>query len=422
MLRAALRIPSRWGAALLLPLALVASAPPAAAQPAPAPAPRGPVVAGAFRFDPRRYTPAVLRLSVTTPAGGQGKTLVDLTLIPPYGPPAGRRVEVDTAVLGGELRRLYVQVARQEPMAPEDPSSPARRLYRVLLAPVQDELDRHGVTTLLISADAGLQAVPFAALHDGSRFVGERYALAVTPSLRLTPLRVPSAGGGSRQLAAGASHFEGLAPLPLVPQELERVERGRQGQRFLDASFTPDVLLELASDPQVGRVHVATHAEFLPGGPDQARLYTGTGPIGLADFAALRNRRRGAPPLDLFTLSACRTALGDSDSELGFAGLALQAGARSAIGTLWYVDDVATSAFFVQFYRYLEQGLPKAEALQATRMAMASGLLRLEGDRVVGPDGSTLLAGLGIAERRRIAGGLQHPYYWGGITLLGVPW
>ena len=86
-------------------------------------------------------------------------------------------------------------------------------------------------------------------------------------------------------------------------------------------------------------------------------------------------------------LSACRTALGDSDSELGFAGLALQAGSRSAIGTLWYVDDVATSAYFLQLYRYLDQGVQKADALRATRQAMATGKVRLQGDKVIGSDG-----------------------------------
>jgi CHAT domain-containing protein len=166
---------------------------------------------------------------------------------------------------------------------------------------------------------------------------------------------------------------------------------------------------------------VATHAEFLPGGPANARIQTGTGPVALQEFARLR-QKRGATPLELFALSACRTALGDSDSELGFAGLALQAGARSAIGTLWYVDDVATTAYFLQLYRYLDQGLPKAEALKATRTALATGLVRLEGARVLGADGRPLLEALTPAQQRRIAGGMGHPYFWAGVVLLGTPW
>jgi CHAT domain-containing protein len=193
-------------------------------------------------------------------------------------------------------------------------------------------------------------------------------------------------------------------------------------ERYVNRSFTPDVLVQKAGEESFDRVHVATHAEFLPGGPGQARLYTGTGPMSLRDFANLRQRRAGSAPLELLALSACRTALGDKDSELGFAGLALQAGARSAIGTLWYVDDVATSAFFVQFYRYLEEGLPKAEALQATRRAMASGLIRLDGNQMLGVGDRPLLSGLTANQQRRIASGLKHPFYWAGITLMGTPW
>ena len=124
----------------------------------------------------------------------------------------------------------------------------------------------------------------------------------------------------------------------------------------------------------------------------------------------------------LFSLSACRTAVGDRESELGFAGLALQAGSRSAMGTLWYVDDVATSAVFLQFYRYLDAGYPKADALQATRQDLIAGQIRLAGDRVLAGDGYPLLQKLTPAERRRIRDGLSHPFFWAGITLLGTPW
>jgi CHAT domain-containing protein len=409
-------------AASLLGLALVGLPPWDARAATPSQGAGQAVTPPGFGFDRAAYTPAVLRMSVSSSGGESGTSFVNLTLIPPEGDVVGKRVEVSTPFLAGQLRNLYTQLARQDPLDLDSAEAPARQLDKLLIAPVRDDLERLGITTLLISADAGLQAIPFAALHDGRSFLGERFAFSVTPSLGLTSLAPPSAPETvPRQMAAGASRFERLAPLPLVPQEVAQVERGRGDQRFLDRSFTPEVLLEQAGNPSVKRVHVATHAEFLPGGPEKSRLYTGTGPIGLSKFAELRQRRGGAP-LDLFTLSACRTALGDKESELGFAGLALQAGARSAIGTLWYVDDVATSAFFVQFYRYLDRGLPKAEALQATRIAMASGGIRMQGDRVIGPDGTTLLEGLTSNQKRRIAGGLDHPYFWSGISLLGTPW
>jgi CHAT domain-containing protein len=232
---------------------------------------------------------------------------------------------------------------------------------------------------------------------------------------------VPKRDPGAPQLSLGASRFRNLSPLPLVPQELARAGTGNPVERHVDEAFTPEVLLRRAVDPSIRRVHIATHAEFLPGGPDRSQLHTGGRPMTLKEFAGLR-QRPDDNLLDLFSLSACRTALGDSSSELGFAGLALQAGARSAAGSLWYVDDVATSSFFIQFYRFLDAGLPKAEALQATRRAMASGAIRLEGDQVMGVDQEPLLVNLNPTQRRRISGGLAHPYFWAGMTLLGTPW
>ena len=141
----------------------------------------------------------------------------------------------------------------------------------------------------------------------------------------------------------------------------------------------------------------------------------------MSQLTALRQSRRGVP-LDLVVFSACRTALGDADAELGFSGLALQAGARSAVGTLWYVDDVVTSAYFVQMYRYLGQGVPKAEAMQLTRQAFIRGLIRLVDDQVVGADDTPLLTDLTPSQRRRVADGVKNPFFWAGIELMGAPW
>jgi len=370
-------------------------------------------------FRPEAYTPAGLRLTFTPLRGDKSKGFLDLVLIPIQGDVVGKRVDVETATLRDLLGKFYSQLATQEVFDLADPKLPARQLHALLIAPIAADLQRLGITTLLISTDTTLQAIPFAALTDGQRYFGQQYAFSLTPSLRLTPLQPPDTRGRLRTLVAGASKFADMVPLPLVPQELNQLRPGNP-DLYLNSAFTPSLLINAAADPSIKRVHLATHAEFLPGGPTQSKIYTGSRPITLAEFATLRQRRLGNP-LDLFTISACRTALGDTQSELGFAGLALQAGARTAVGTLWYLDDVATSAFFVQFYRYLDLGLPKAEALQATRLAFATGTVHLQGDRVVGETGE-LLSGLTTDQRARVSNGMKHPYYWAGISMLGSAW
>ena len=378
-------------------------------------------------FERKTYQPAVIhiRFSEERPSSQAAQkkntdAFLDITLIPLDGPVEGRRVEVSKKIFMEQLRELYGNLSRQDPLDAANPKSAARQLFNQLIKPIAPQLEARGVTTLLIAADRGLQAIPFAALHDGSQYFGERFGFSITPSLALTNLG--GTGSGEKTiLVVGASKFDGLAPLPLVPQELQDIGGKSNATIFLNKDFTPDVLLEKASDPRYSRIHIATHAEFLPGGPAASYLYSGVGPIPLSAFNRLRLNRKGAP-LDLISFSACRTALGDPNSELGFAGLAVQAGARSAAGTLWYVDDVASSAYFQQMYRYLDQGVPKAEALQLTRQAFLRGFVHLEGDRVLGPNGAVLLQNLTKEQQRRVSDGLKHPYFWAGVELIGSPW
>jgi len=74
-------------------------------------------------------------------------------------------------------------------------------------------------------------------------------------------------------------------------------------------------------------------------------------------------------PLDLLTLSACETAAGDDKAALGLAGVAVKAGARSALATLWAIDDQVASDLVSDFYRKLkDSSLSKAQALQQAQI------------------------------------------------------
>ena len=378
----------------------------------------------AIKFQRKNYNPAVIHLRFTPAKGKASSTdsdaFLDLTLIPSSGNVEGFRVELSSKVFRDQLRQLYMQLSRLESLNVDDPQSPSRQIYSLLFNGMQPFLDKEKITTLLIAADRGLQAVPFAALHNGNRFLGDRFAFAITPSLALTDFQ-PQSSSDNRMIALGASEFDGLAALPLVPQELNRISEDGKKDKFLNKDFTPSSLLESASSPQYSTLHIATHAEFKPGGPEASQLHSGLGPVSMKELASLRDKRKGVP-LDLVVFSACRTALGDADAELGFSGLALQAGARSAVGTLWYVDDVVTSAYFVQMYRFLSQGIPKAEAMQMTRQAFIRNQVTLSGDQVIGVDGTPLLQELTPSQQRRVSNGVSNPFFWAGIELMGAPW
>ena len=81
------------------------------------------------------------------------------------------------------------------------------------------------------------------------------------------------------------------------------------------------------------------------------------------------SRFRADEPIDLLVLSACETATGDDRSTLGLAGAAIQMGARSVVGSLWAVNDEASSHLMTRFYRELAKpGTSRAAALQAAQI------------------------------------------------------
>ncbi len=375
-------------------------------------------------FEKNSYNPAVMHLRFTKAAGKttteNTDSFLDITLIPSEGDVIGKRVELSMREFGKNLGLLYSQLSRQENLNIELESSPSRVLNNMIFESIKSDLEKLKVTTLLISADRGLQAIPYAALHDGENYFGDSYAFSITPSLGLTDISI-SDSEDKMLLAIGASEFRELAPLPLVGQELSKIGGTKNKEIIFNKEFTPESFFEKAIQEKYDMIHIATHAEFKPGGPNASRLFSGTTPITLDNFSILRKGRIGNP-LDLVVFSACRTALGDPETELGFSGLALQAGAKSAIGTLWYVDDVMTSAYFVQMYKFLDLGIPKAEAMQLTRRLFAQKLITLEDDKLIGFNNLPLLENLNLSQKRLIKNGLNNPFFWAGIELMGSPW
>jgi CHAT domain-containing protein len=80
-------------------------------------------------------------------------------------------------------------------------------------------------------------------------------------------------------------------------------------------------------------------------------------------------------PVELLTLSACQTAVGDDWAGLGLASIAIKAGARSALATLWYINDQVTSELIAAFYRNLgKSDITKAEALQQAQLEILADM------------------------------------------------
>lgn len=247
----------------------------------------------------------------------------------------------------------------------------AQQLYDWLVRPLEPALSNLRITTLVFVPDNALRTIPLAALHDGSSFLIRKFALAVTPGITLTDPK-PLDRGKLRFLAAGlTSPVQGFPALPYVAGEVASIEQLYKSDRLINNDFQVPRLERELRDGRYGALHIATHGKFSPDVHDSFLLtYDGKLTMQTLDQLVGLFRYR-QDPLELLTLSACQTGIGDDRAALGLAGVALKAGARSALATLWFINDEASATLISEFYRQLRHpSLSKAVALQRAQMKL----------------------------------------------------
>ena len=235
----------------------------------------------------------------------------------------------------------------------------------------------------------------------------QKYAIATIPSFNLTESQSLNRRN-LRILALGLSveaSIDGntLTLLPDVPKELDGVLNQIPGKKLLNNDFTSDRLNQELNKQAYPIIHIATHGEF-GAEPEDTFIVTGkkdiaTGNNEKLSFNELEKQIRKITSsnqlLELLTLTACQTAVGDERSALGLAGVAVQAGAKSALASLWAIQDDSTAEIAISFYNKLlnNPNMSKAEALQSAQIE--------------------------IIEGKTTAGQLAHPVYWSPLILIG---
>ncbi|HEY9667755.1 MAG TPA: CHAT domain-containing protein, partial [Coleofasciculaceae cyanobacterium] len=340
---------------------------------------------------------------------------LEVVLIASKSPPIRKRIPSAT-------RKQVLQIARElRSQATDERSSrgylrPAQQLYQWIVAPLEANLQTQKVQNLVFLMDTGLRAIPIAALHDGQEFIIERYSVGLMPSISLTDTRYKDIKS-SQVLAMGAEKFTEQNDLPAVPVEISTIAGQLwQGKYLLNQAFTLANLKAQRQQQPFGIIHLATHGEFRSGDPSQSYIQLSDTKLRLNQ---LRQLGWNKPPVELLVLSACRTALGDEEAELGFAGLSVLAGVKSSLASLWYVSDQGTLGLMTEFYDQLKTTPIKAEALRQAQLAMLRGEVRLEGGQLRTSEVNIPLP----PELARLGNRtLKHPYYWSAFTMIGNPW
>ncbi len=257
---------------------------------------------------------------------------------------------------------------------------PAQVLYDQLIRPFQTLLQQQQVETLAFVQDDILRSVPMAALHDGTQFLIQHYAIAYTPSLQLTS-PTPLNRNNLRALAAGLtdaspqnSQAGAFAQLAYVGDELAAIQTELpRSQTLVGSEFRLETLAATLSSGEFPIVHIATHGIFGTES-DDTFLVTADTPDNKLTLNQLDQLLRSVNPdhpVQLLALTACTTAIGDDRAALGLAGVAAQAGVRSVLASLWFINDAATSTLVQTFYADLRNPeLSKAKALQKSQITL----------------------------------------------------
>ena len=247
----------------------------------------------------------------------------------------------------------------------------AQKLYDWLIRPIEPDLAAFSIDTLIFVPDGALRTIPMAALHDGKQFLIAKYALGITPSMNLTDPR-PIKREGMKVLAVGVTEaVQGFPALPNVSAELQELHTLLGSKNLVDREFLTANFEKELKEEQFSIVHVASHGEF-GNDVDNTFLLTFDDKVSLDRLNQMIGVFRFRDdPLELLTLSACDTAAGDDRAALGLAGVAIKAGARSALATLWSINDEAAVDLVIDFYRELkDSSISRAVALQRAQLKL----------------------------------------------------
>jgi CHAT domain-containing protein len=344
------------------------------------------------------------------------------------------------------------------------PSS--KELYKRLIQPIKSELK--DIRHLAFIMDRGLRSLPLAALcKSGSDNICDSYliqekSLSLTPSYSLLRTDYQNISSermwvlGTSEFVDQASKEEVNNPLLLTDFYMKTLTSnrvwGKESKSFSDRLFTKERLQACPDNknpdlhecrPDVRIIHLITHAKFSANPKDSYIDFWGGRRLNMDEVQNLKLDSPPPPPIELLVLTACETAVGSEDAELGFAGAAVKTRVKTVMGSLWRVEEPDVLALSIDFYQHLKGHTPtsessgkekvtKAEALQKAQVAMITGntqvtknstslTLFTSNDRTNSrnpiempktfPNGSSITINP-----------LTHPKSWAGFTLVGTPW
>lgn len=278
----------------------------------------------------------------------------------------------------------------------------SHELYKLLFSNLEENFPDKG--TLIFTLDSYLKNIPISTLYDGKQYLVQKYSIVMTLGGKI-PESKPLSKNNLRVLFSGLitdehrSFKDAYKKLKLrwkalcyVKKELEHIkEYTNDVAELLEKKFTQKNFKNKLLFSDFPIFHVATHGHF-SSNPEDTFIAASDKLIKLQEIQRLLQVKNNETynSINLLVLSACETAKSDRIGSLGMAGIAIQAGAKSTLATLWKVQDYRTAELIGEFYKALsEEKLNKAESLRKAQLSLINNQE------------------------------YNHPYYWGAFVLAG---
>ena len=233
------------------------------------------------------------------------------------------------------------------------------RLFDLLVRPLLGSIEHE---RLVIVPSGMMNYIPFAAVHDGERYMAERYSLSNAPSLAIfSHCNKLPVGNMDRALFAGVPDGQ----TPMVEHEIsELAGLFPDATSLIGSEVTLDNLRNCVVEQ--GIIHIACHGKFRRDNPAFSSLALFSEVLTVNNIYGLDLKN------STITLSACESGLNDvirGEELIGMTRAFFAAGASALLMTLWRIDDSATANIMKETYSRFRNGIGMARSLREAQIS-----------------------------------------------------
>lgn len=330
------------------------------------------------------------------------------------------------AIADWEVKSEISQL-RKAIMARQEWQALASQLSNRLLEPISGLVRRF--PKIIIVPHGALHTLPFQVLPLDGKPLGLQKSLSYMPSASAMRFLEKAAIRPNAQILSVGNP---TGDLNAAAVEALFVAKQFGGEENALVGYAATEMAVKEQLPKAELLHFATHGQISEESPMHSALSLANGEsLTLQELTGIQLRA------ELVVLSACDTGRGThtgGDDVLGLTRGLIAGGAKSAVVSLWQVNDVSTALLMGHFYQQLRKGVAAPEALGLAQLYLSNLSSQLAAEELkkleLGLDDSAARdlvskerSGRGISGFEEVEAegevGYEHPYFWAAFVFVG---